>query len=833
MAKESRLDRGQAPLRAKPIPEWLRCQRDLAIRLLGVIGTENNLRELMREFTQLIHEWTRCDAVGIRLLLGEDYPYFETRGFENTFVLAENLLCSRDVNGEIVRDFQGNAVLECMCGNVLQGRFDPQKPFFTSSGSFWTNSTSKLLAETSEADRQARTRNRCNGEGYESVALIPLRSGGITWGLLQLNDRRCGQLTPELIDLLESLAAALAQTVARLMTTIPGPPSSQTCSQDIQSSARDREYVDEQRSVARAQQSNVLLSAIKDAQAVFIEEEDPSQFFRRMLETLVTATGSEFGFLDEVIHRPQSTPVKRSLAISNIAWNDPSRQLYEQLSAADFMFLNLANLAGAPVTSGQVVISNDPAHDIRSGGLPQGHPRIDCYMGIPLLCAGELVGVAGVANRPGGYHRDLAEFVEPLTTTCAGMIIAHRARQNALEARDALRRREAELSAICDHVPIMICMLDAQLRVLYANRALTEFTGKSADELRHRTACGIVGCINAMDHPLGCGHGLRCEQCSLRLAVRDSQQTGQSHRGVERRMTLTGPDGPRDVVLLASTALIPAAGSTLNLLVCLEDITQRKHDEARVESLSSQLSHASRLAMLGELAAGMAHEVNQPLCSIVNFAKACRNMAAREDPDWSEIRRWSDHIAAAATHTGDIVRQMLRFSRCNLPAREQVSLAQLIHDALLLLRSEARARGTAVRCSIPDPDLVVWADPVQIRQVLVNLMRNAIEASEEHTAAEPQVEVAVLNRSDAVQVSVVDRGRGVPEPHLPRVFDPFFSTKPHGVGLGLSISKTIIEDHGGKIWATPTSENGLTVHFTLPIPESTLPDGSDSNSICD
>ena len=126
----------------------------------------------------------------------------------------ENQLCAVDSQGGRLRDAQGNPILECMCGNILCGRFDPAKPFFTARGSFWTNSTTQLLASTTAADRQARTRNRCHGEGYESVALIRLRTGGETFGLLQFNDQRPGRFTPEKIAHLEQLADYLSIALA-------------------------------------------------------------------------------------------------------------------------------------------------------------------------------------------------------------------------------------------------------------------------------------------------------------------------------------------------------------------------------------------------------------------------------------------------------------------------------------------------------------------------------------------------------------------------------------------------------------------------------------------
>ena len=153
--------------------------------------------------------------MGIRLQKGDDFPYYETNGFSEDFVLAESSLCALDEEGKIIRDGQGNPVLECMCGNILCGRTNPALPFFTEGGSFWTNSTTDLLASTAEEDRQARTRNRCNGEDYESVTLIPLRSGDNIIGLLQLNDRRRNQFTPEMISFFEGIGASIGVTLYR------------------------------------------------------------------------------------------------------------------------------------------------------------------------------------------------------------------------------------------------------------------------------------------------------------------------------------------------------------------------------------------------------------------------------------------------------------------------------------------------------------------------------------------------------------------------------------------------------------------------------------------
>jgi PAS domain S-box-containing protein len=185
-------------------------QRTVTARILRLVSSPNESHVLLRPVTTLLRDWARCDAVGIRLREGEDFPYFETSGFPATFVQKENRLCAADADAATVRDSDGNPVLECMCGNVIAGRTDPSKPFFTEFGSFWTNSTSGLLASTSVSDRQTRTRNRCLGKGYESVALVPLRVGGETFGLVQFNDRRGDRFTPEKIAFLETVATHLA-----------------------------------------------------------------------------------------------------------------------------------------------------------------------------------------------------------------------------------------------------------------------------------------------------------------------------------------------------------------------------------------------------------------------------------------------------------------------------------------------------------------------------------------------------------------------------------------------------------------------------------------------
>ncbi|MBU1154496.1 MAG: PAS domain S-box protein [Proteobacteria bacterium] len=187
----------------------------LNAQVMKYLNEASGVDALVRDILLAIKKETGLEAVGIRLKDGEDYPYYTTNGFSDDFVESERYLCSRDDSGELIRDDQGKVCLECMCGNVIRGRTDSQLPFFTAGGSFWTNCTTDLLASTSEVDLQVRTRNRCNTEGYESVALIPLRSKGEIIGLLQLNDSHKNRFTLDQVEFFEGLGYSIGVAIDR------------------------------------------------------------------------------------------------------------------------------------------------------------------------------------------------------------------------------------------------------------------------------------------------------------------------------------------------------------------------------------------------------------------------------------------------------------------------------------------------------------------------------------------------------------------------------------------------------------------------------------------
>lgn len=190
--------------------------RDLASDVLKLLNRgSGTMMQLIRGVLRLIAEATGFEAVGLRLHQGNDFPYYEQKGFSDDFVYRENYLCIRREGDGVVLDSEGKPVLECTCGVVLQGKVDPSKPFFTEGGSFWTNRASELLALNRDEDPRTNPRNTCIHCGYQSVALIPVHSGNEIMGLLQLNDKREGRLDPETVRMLEGLGDQIGLAIQR------------------------------------------------------------------------------------------------------------------------------------------------------------------------------------------------------------------------------------------------------------------------------------------------------------------------------------------------------------------------------------------------------------------------------------------------------------------------------------------------------------------------------------------------------------------------------------------------------------------------------------------
>jgi two-component system sensor kinase FixL len=246
------------------------------------------------------------------------------------------------------------------------------------------------------------------------------------------------------------------------------------------------------------------------------------------------------------------------------------------------------------------------------------------------------------------------------------------------------------------------------------------------------------------------------------------------------------------------------------------DLTEHQQTQARLHELQSELVHVSRLTAMGEMASALAHELNQPLAAISNYMKGSRKLLADStDPNAPRIETALDRAAEQAVRAGQIIRRLRDFVSRGESEKRVESLSKLVEEAGALGLAGAREQNVQLRFSLdPDADLVL-ADRVQIQQVLVNLFRNALEAM----AQSQRRALIVTNRKvdgDLIEIAVSDTGTGFHNEVMPNLFKTFFTTKDTGMGVGLSISRSIIEAHGGRMWAENNDDGGATFRLTLP-----------------
>jgi two-component system, LuxR family, sensor kinase FixL len=247
----------------------------------------------------------------------------------------------------------------------------------------------------------------------------------------------------------------------------------------------------------------------------------------------------------------------------------------------------------------------------------------------------------------------------------------------------------------------------------------------------------------------------------------------------------------------------------------IRDLTERQKTEARLQELQSELVHISRLTALGEMASALAHELNQPLSAIANYMKGSRRLLERRaDEESVMVREAMDKAAEQSLRAGQIIRRLRDFVSRGEGERRVESIKKVVEEASALALVGAKERGVRVRFNL-DPALdLILADKVQIQQVMLNLVRNAIEAMEQSERRDLVIATAP-SPSGMIAVSVADSGSGIAPEVAAQLFQPFVTTKPQGMGVGLSISRTIIEAHGGQISVEPNPGGGTVFRFTV------------------
>jgi PAS domain S-box-containing protein len=376
-------------------------------------------------------------------------------------------------------------------------------------------------------------------------------------------------------------------------------------------------------------------------------------------------------------------------------------------------------------------------------------------------------------------------------------------------AEDELRYHMQLLKTVTDNASSGLYMVDPEERGTFANPSLERVTGYRAEEL--------IGQIvhDKIHHTKPDGTPYPLHECPLMGAARQ----GHVVRGED---LFVRKDGTFFPVRYTVSPLLRDGVPAGSVIEC-QDLTQSKQAEQALHEARTELAHVARLMTMGELTATIAHEVNQPLAALVTNSSACLRWLAREPPAINEARACLDRVVRDGHRAGEVITRIRSLVKKSPPVTARLDLNEAIEEVLAIIGPEARRSMVLVRAELAASLPPVQGDRVQLQQVILNLAMNGIEALSK--VADRQRELWIKSRpheAETVLVSVQDNGVGLAAEGLERVLEAFYTTKAEGIGIGLSISRSIIEAHGGRLWPAANNAQGATFHFTLPAEQRTV-----------
>lgn len=364
-----------------------------------------------------------------------------------------------------------------------------------------------------------------------------------------------------------------------------------------------------------------------------------------------------------------------------------------------------------------------------------------------------------------------------------------------------LHDREAQLRLLTDHLPAAISYVDKSERYRFNNRTYEEWFGRKQEQIYGRTVREILG----------------EEAYAL---IRDKVQAALSGRAVTFEASI--PD-VRSGARYVCANFVPHRGDdgeVKGFYALVSDISSTKQAELAERRHMQELAHAARLASLGEMAAELSHELTQPLSAIAGYSRSCTLLLERGDIE--KVRDIAIKLRAQAELAAEIVRSLRRFIQRGTPEQHRIDLRAVVRDAMRLIQWDADARRVPLRLETPEVLPPAYGDRTLIEQVVLNLLRNALDAVNGQPAGDNAIRVATVPRRDAVEISVTDYGSGFTPEAKERLFEPFFTTKQNGVGIGLVICRRIVESHGGRLWAEDGPDGrGARFTFTIPLDAGT------------
>jgi hypothetical protein len=376
---------------------------------------------------------------------------------------------------------------------------------------------------------------------------------------------------------------------------------------------------------------------------------------------------------------------------------------------------------------------------------------------------------------------------------------AHEEIAERKRAEERLRESEARFQTMADTAPVMIWLTGTDGLCNYFNKPWLEFTGRSMEQevgmgwVEGLHPDDVQGCFDGF---LPAFHARKPFRIEYRLRRADGEYRWLIESGIPR---------------YAGGEFAGYIGSNIDIT----DLKRAEEERERLRQVQSELARINRVTTMGELAASIAHEIKQPISAAVSNAEACLQWLTRDQPDLAEVREAATEMVKEARRASEIMTRVRSMFKKDEMKREVLNLNEVISDTVSLIHEEADRRSISLRTELDAELPRIMADRVQLHQVLINLMLNGLEAMNDTRG-----ELVIRSQQDEEGrplISVSDLGPGLPVGGRDKIFDAFFTTKPQGTGMGLAISRAIIESHGGRLWATGNPDRGATFQFTLPL----------------
>jgi two-component system sensor kinase FixL len=360
---------------------------------------------------------------------------------------------------------------------------------------------------------------------------------------------------------------------------------------------------------------------------------------------------------------------------------------------------------------------------------------------------------------------------------------------------------DQQFTGMLDLLPLAVLVTGSQGKIIFANAAAEKLFGYSRQELAAMVAGKLLPPLRLHAHVAG-------------STYIDLAPTGANSRG-DRDLVARRKDGTEFPAEVTTNPVSPG-GEPCTLTIVID-----RSERYELLRNRQQLAHLTRVSTLGELAGSLAHELNQPLTAILSNAQAAQRFLATQPVDLAEVREILHDLVEDNHRASEVIRRIRALVKKGELEAAPLSIASVIRDVTLLVHSDAIVRGIRVFVTVAPELPPVHGDKVQLQQVMLNLLLNAFDASESCSSLNPQVTIeATLADVDTIRVGVRDGGAGLAGDMVDKLFMPFFTSKRDGLGLGLSISRSIVEMHRGRIWAENNKERGATFYFTLPIGDS-------------